>query len=53
MIEVVWSKIHGTGAEVASCPAGRRSASQRQKATGDILTHAERFMRSKEVSNIL
>jgi hypothetical protein len=46
MIEVVWSKIHGLGVEVASCCwyAISESASE---GTCDILTHAERFVRSK------
>ena len=48
MIEVVWSK------SIAPLPkwvaaVGTRSASQHQKATGDILTHAERFVPRKEV----
>jgi hypothetical protein len=47
MIEVVWSKIHGLGVEVASCwDAISESASE---GTCDILTHAERFAPRKEV----
>lgn len=46
MIEVVWSKIHGLGVEVAGCCWYAISGSA-SKGTCDILTHAERFVRSK------
>lgn len=48
MIEVMWSKIHSSAAEVGSCCWYAISESV-SEATGDILTHAERFVPRKEV----
>jgi hypothetical protein len=48
MIEVVWSKIHGTGAEVASCCWSAISESA-SGGTCDVLTRVERLVRSREV----
>jgi hypothetical protein len=52
MIEVVSSKIHGLGVEVASCCwyAISESASE---GTCAILTHAERFVRSKGLKHLV
>jgi hypothetical protein len=51
MIEVVWSKIHGHGVEVASCwYAISESASE---GTCGILTHGETFRAQEGVSNIV
>jgi hypothetical protein len=51
MIEVVWSKIHGHGVEVASCWYAISESALEGRC--GILTHGETFRAQEGVSNIV